>query len=413
MARTNRPQPGIVLSVLPFLLVTGCTRGPSHSSSRTFEFRYTASLANLPTHAKQVRIWIPLAKTRENQQVLTRQVRTSSPYDIHEEAVYGNDILYLALSPPIPQPVDVVVDYAVTVHSGRPLDSRQLFHASEAVASADESLGSASPRSPRAEHGTRCEAGRILSLWSPPGKPGAPLCRPSTSLGTTPRRVWGDIPSEAPPAKAGARVEGSKDELALALRDEPLMVVNEHVTRLAKDATAGRRGELQKMRAIYDYVIAHMSYDKTVPGWGRGDTLRACLLGKGNCTDFHSLFISMGRSIGIPARFVIGASIPQEPAGEIPGYHCWAEFYSPEYGWVPVDASEAWKHPQQRDDYFGTQDPNKLLISAGRNLQLVPAQAGPPVNIFVYPYVEVDGVPFEGATTRFEFTSRKSREAKT
>ena len=335
LGRRGAPQAWGVLSVLPLLLVAGCTRGPGRSSSRTFEFRYTASLANLPTHAKQVRIWIPLAKTRENQQVLTRQARTSFPYDIHEEPVYGNDILYLALSPPIPQPVDVVVDYAVTVHSGRPLDSRQLFHASEAVASADE--------------------------------------------------------------------------LSLALRDEPLMVVNDHVTRLAKDATAGRRGELQQARAIYDYVIAHMSYDKTVPGWGRGDTLRACLLGKGNCTDFHSLFISMGRSLGIPARFVIGASIPQEPAGEIPGYHCWAEFYSPEYGWVPVDASEAWKHPPQRDDYFGTQDPNKLLISAGRNIHLVPAQAGPPVNIFVYPYVELDGIPFDGVTTRFEFWSRNTR----
>ena len=159
LGRRGAPQAWGVLSVLPLLLVAGCTRGPGRSSSRTFEFRYTASLANLPTHAKQVRIWIPLAKTRENQQVLTRQARTSFPYDIHEEPVYGNDILYLALSPPIPQPVDVVVDYAVTVHSGRPLDSRQLFHASEAVASADESLGSASPRSPRAERARR-EAGR-------------------------------------------------------------------------------------------------------------------------------------------------------------------------------------------------------------------------------------------------------------
>jgi transglutaminase-like putative cysteine protease len=133
-------------------------------------------------------------------------------------------------------------------------------------------------------------------------------------------------------------------------------------------------------------------------------------LGKGNCTDFHSLFISMARSVGIPARFVIGAPIPQGPEGTIAGYHCWAEFYSPQAGWVPVDASEAWKHPRLREYYFGTLDPNKLLISVGRNIQLVPAQAGPPVNFFIYPYVEVDGTPRGVVETRFEYRTLQQEE---
>lgn len=160
---------------------------------------------------------------------------------------------------------------------------------------------------------------------------------------------------------------------------------------MAREATAGRITELEKVRAIYDHVMSHMRYDKTIPGWGQGDTARACRLGAGNCTDFHSLFISLARAVGIPARFVIGVPIPEGSRGEISGSHCWAEFHHPAYGWVPVDASEAWKHPELREHYFGTFDAHRLLVSIGRNIPLTPAQAGPPVNILLKPYVEVDG----------------------
>jgi len=44
--------------------------------------------------------------------------------------------------------------------------------------------------------------------------------------------------------------------------------------------------------------------------------------------------------------------------GDITGYHCWAEFYLAGVGWVPVDASEAWKNPAKRDFFFGAHDTN-------------------------------------------------------
>ncbi|MBI2248194.1 MAG: transglutaminase domain-containing protein, partial [Armatimonadetes bacterium] len=133
---------------------------------------------------------------------------------------------------------------------------------------------------------------------------------------------------------------------------------------------------MEKARGIYEAVTRQVAYDKSAPGYGRGDTRRACLLGKGNCTDFHSLFLSMARAAQIPSRFKIGVVIPPPdgfaererprsgrasgaPSGggiipqdtwrTIPGYHCWAEFYEPWQGWVPVDASEAWKHPELAD----------------------------------------------------------------
>jgi transglutaminase-like putative cysteine protease len=157
-------------------------------------------------------------------------------------------------------------------------------------------------------------------------------------------------------------------------------------------------------RAIYDYVIAHMTYDKSGQGWGRGDAIYACNVKKGNCTDFHSLFIAIARSRGIPARFTIGFPLDASSEGKIPGYHCWAEFYSGGQ-WVPVDASEAWKHPQLRQYYFGHLDANRVAFTMGRDLVLKPRQSGKPVNFLIYPYVEVDGQPLpkEQIKNQFEY----------
>lgn len=95
------------------------------------------------------------------------------------------------------------------------------------------------------------------------------------------------------------------------------MVVDRTVAPRTAGVTAWTTTELDNARAIYDHVLATMRYDKTTPGWGRGDTLRACQLGAGNCTDFHSLLISMSRAAGVPARFAIGATVPLE-LGVIP-----------------------------------------------------------------------------------------------
>ena len=81
---------------------------------------------------------------------------------------------------------------------------------------------------------------------------------------------------------------------------------------IAVKVTEGKTAPLDKARAIYDYVFTTMRYDKTGTGWGRGDVLYACDAKKGNCTDFHSLFIAMARSQGIPARFEIGFPLPPD-----------------------------------------------------------------------------------------------------
>jgi len=100
------------------------------------------------------------------------------------------------------------------------------------------------------------------------------------------------------------------------------------------------------------------------------------------------------RAAGIPAGFDIGFSVPEDRhAGAVTGYHCWAEFYLEPYGWIPVDASEAWKHPEKKNYFFGAHDDNRLQLSVGRDIRLEPPQYCEPLNYFVYPYAELDGKP--------------------
>ncbi|HKT47100.1 MAG TPA: transglutaminase domain-containing protein [Candidatus Acidoferrales bacterium] len=193
-------------------------------------------------------------------------------------------------------------------------------------------------------------------------------------------------------------------ELRRYLLPDRLVPLNGVIAQLAREHTAGDTTDLQKARHIYEYVVATMRYDKTGEGWGRGDALWACDSKRGNCTDFHSVFIGMMRASGIPARFEIGFPLPEgKSEGDIPGYHCWAEFYLAGTGWVPVDASEAWKNPAKHDYFFGAHDVNRVFFSYGRDLRLGADQKGDPLNYFIYPYAEVNGQPVKGVTTHFSF----------
>jgi transglutaminase-like putative cysteine protease len=185
---------------------------------------------------------------------------------------------------------------------------------------------------------------------------------------------------------------------------DTLIPTNGRIRQLSVEVTGSQNGTLAKAKAAYDYVFTTMRYDKTGSGWGRGDAVWACDSKRGNCTDFHSLFIGMLRSDGIPARFDIGFPLPEnQDRGDIPGYHCWAEFYAPKTGWIPVDISEAWKAKQKENYFFGSVDANRVQFSTGRDVTLSPKQDGPPLNYFVYPYVEVDGKPYQTLDKQFSF----------
>lgn len=201
---------------------------------------------------------------------------------------------------------------------------------------------------------------------------------------------------------ANAEKRGDPD---VWLADETLTRVDERVRAIATDVFRGKSSNNEKARAAYDYVLSNMRYAKEGEGWGTGSVEWACDMKYGNCTDFHALFIALLRAGGVPARFRIGFSLPEEEGeGTLAGYHCWAEWWNPDRGWTPVDASEAWKNPEKRELLFGGLDADRIGVSLGRDL-VFEGQRGPPLNYFVFPYAEVDGVSMKVAT-RVTFRDR-------
>ena len=196
------------------------------------------------------------------------------------------------------------------------------------------------------------------------------------------------------------------EDTARFLRPEKLVPANETFKTLAEQATAGKKDDLERAKALYDHVLGRMRYDKSGTGWGRGDAMYACDAKTGNCSDFHAYFIALARAAKIPARFAIGATIPADKnEGAIEGYHCWAEFFADDR-WVPVDISEAWKHPELADYYFGHNPANRFELTKGRDLIVDPAPATGPINFLVYPLLEMDG---SAVKTETSFSFRRTR----
>ncbi len=193
----------------------------------------------------------------------------------------------------------------------------------------------------------------------------------------------------------------SKPDRKKYLQPEKLVPLNAEFKRIAAETVAGKKGDLVRARALYDHVIDKVRYMKYGTGWGKGDAVYACNIRTGNCTDFHAYFIALSRSVNIPARFAIGASIPSDrDDGGIDGYHCWAEFYA-EGKWWPVDISEADKYSSLSTYYFGHHPANRFEFSRGRDLVFTPGPEGGPINFLAYPVLEIAGKQVKLSTEFF------------
>ena len=197
---------------------------------------------------------------------------------------------------------------------------------------------------------------------------------------------------------------GDNEDLVRYLQPSILMPVGDRFGAISEDIINKKQADtdLTKARAIYDYVIENVRYAKQGV-YGTGDANYACDSKSGNCTEFHSLFISLARSAGIPARFAVGAAIPSSrDEGGVDGYHCWAEFYADDKWW-PVDISEADKYTALATYYFGHHPANRIEFSRGRDIAPSQMPQSGPINFLAYPVLEVNGT-VEKAETSFSFT---------
>lgn len=179
--------------------------------------------------------------------------------------------------------------------------------------------------------------------------------------------------------------------------------IDGEVRKLALRITEGKETVQAKAKAIYDWTCANMYRDPDTRGCGIGDVYALLQKRGGKCTDISSVFVSLCRAAGVPAREVFGLRLGKKAEEEITEYqHCWAEFYVPGYGWVPADPGDVRKamlvenlkledpKTAEYESYFwGSIDPYRIKIATGRDIILNPPQSGEPLNTFGYPFAQV------------------------
>ncbi len=181
--------------------------------------------------------------------------------------------------------------------------------------------------------------------------------------------------------------------------------INGPVKKLARKITKGKTDILSKAKAIYNWTCTNMYRDPNTIGCGKGDVLKLLKKPGGKCTDIHSVFVALCRAAGVPAREIFGIRMGKKQIVDVTKWeHCWAEFYLPGYGWVPVDPADVRKkmlknHLSLKDKetkkwrkyFWGAWDPFRIRLSMGRDIKLNPPQTGQPLNNFGYPYAEING----------------------
>ena len=224
---------------------------------------------------------------------------------------------------------------------------------------------------------------------------------------------------------ADSRALTDKERAALSayLQPSTYVVVNDDIRKLAAQITGGESNPVVAARKLYDWTYKNVNYWVKDPEHLKASPVGSadyCLRTKtGNCTDFHSLFASLAIAAGIPVRMVYGSLLKPTLNGmEVDAsYHCWIQFFAPNLGWIPLDASLANIYAEEIaltdknqklvelttstgyhgadkekvEFYFGNLDERRVVWSMGRDLILQPPQQDGPVNALAKMYLEVDG----------------------
>jgi transglutaminase-like putative cysteine protease len=141
--------------------------------------------------------------------------------------------------------------------------------------------------------------------------------------------------------------------LRRCLQSTHLIPTDGLVRRTAERAIGRIKDPVAQGKAIYDWVVENTTFDPSASGIGRGDIEAMLDSGQlsGRSADISLLFVALCRSMGLPARPVFGLRIDSSrlfaglgAVGNLrAAQHCRAEFYTPGYGWIPVDPADVRK----------------------------------------------------------------------
>jgi len=208
----------------------------------------------------------------------------------------------------------------------------------------------------------------------------------------------------------GAREDSAV--LRLNLQATELIPTDGIVRDTARDITKSAKSDVEKARAIYEWVVDNTFRDPKVRGCGWGD-IKSMLETRnfgGKCGDLNAMFVGLSRSVGIPARDIYGLRVARSAHGyaslgvgtEIVtrAQHCRAEFYATGIGWIPVDPADVRKVVLEeppgnlaidnekvvaaRKRLFGSWEMNWLAYSYAHDVQL-PGGKAVKIPYFMYP----------------------------
>jgi transglutaminase-like putative cysteine protease len=239
-------------------------------------------------------------------------------------------------------------------------------------------------------------------------------------------------------SKPGKAAHASKEELTYFLQPTKYVPTDGIVKETSLKATAGAKTDLDKARAIYEWIVENTFRDPKVRGCGRGDIrfmLESGDMG-GKCADLNALYVGLARAAGLPARDIYGLRIAKSELEArslglstdkaTKSQHCRAEVYLSEYGWVPVDPADVRKvvleEPpgnrllndeivtSSRKRLFGAWEMNWMAFNYAHEVAL-PGSSKQPLVYFMYPQAEtVEGRvdPFDPDNFKYEITVKES-----
>ena len=218
-------------------------------------------------------------------------------------------------------------------------------------------------------------------------------------------------------SKPGNAAKVDRAELQRYLAPTEFIPTDGIVRDTAREITKNvNGGEVEKARAIYEWIVENTYRDPKTRGCGTGD-IKTLLESKnlgGKCADLNALFVGLARASGIPARDLYGVRVAKSEYGYrslgvgtdniTRAQHCRADFYSASYGWVPVDPADVRKvileekpdallpidDPKvkaARARLFGSWEMNWLAFNSAADVAL-PKSANGKIAFLMYPQAE-------------------------